>query len=104
MQHRWNPISPSVEPVGKPPRESDDGNANRRFARGAALVRGRLARPGACLACVDSLFTHQVFHDEGALRYSLASVAAIIGPVAALLTWYGMKPYAACVARSRTWT
>ena len=58
---------------------------------------------GAGSFCV-ALFTDQVFHDEGALRYSLASVAAIIGPVAALLTWYGMKPYAACVARSRTWT
>ena len=53
--------------------------------------------------CV-ALFTDHVFHDDAALRYSLASVAAIIGPVAALLTWYGMKPYAACVARSRTWT
>jgi MFS family permease len=50
-----------------------------------------------------ALFTDQVFHDDGALRYSLASVAAIIGPLAALLTWYGMKPYAACVARARHW-
>jgi MFS family permease len=50
-----------------------------------------------------ALFTDQVFHDDGALRYSLAAVAAIIGPVAALLTWYGMKPYAACVVRSRSW-
>ena len=41
---------------------------------------------------------------DAALRYSLAAVAAIIGPMAALLTWYGMKPYAACVVRSRTWT
>ena len=41
---------------------------------------------------------------RAALRYSLASVAAIIGPLAALLTWYGMKPYAACVVRSRAWT
>jgi hypothetical protein len=38
-----------------------------------------------------------------ALRYSLAS-GAIIGPLAAILTWYGMKPYAACVVRSRAWT
>ncbi len=58
---------------------------------------------GAGSFCV-ALFTDHVFHDDGALRHSLASVAAIIGPVAALLTWYGMKPYAACVARSRTWT
>jgi MFS family permease len=51
-----------------------------------------------------ALFTDHWFHDDAALRYSLATVAAIIGPVAALLTWYGMKPYAACVARSRHWT
>jgi len=51
-----------------------------------------------------AVFTDYVFHDDAALRYSLASVAAIIGPVAVLLTWYGMKPYAACVVRSRTWT
>ena len=58
---------------------------------------------GAGAFCV-ALFTDYVFHDEAALRYSLAAVAAIIGPVAALLTWYGMKPYAACVVRSRTWS
>ena len=51
-----------------------------------------------------ALFTDYVFGDDASLRYSLAAVAAIIGPAAALLTWYGMKPYAACVARSRTWT
>ena len=53
---------------------------------------------------IVALFTDQIFHDDGALRYSLASVAAIIGPLAAILTWYGMKPYAACVVRSRAWT
>lgn len=58
---------------------------------------------GAGSFCV-ALFTDHVFHDDGALRYSLAAVAAIIGPVAALLTWYGMKPYAACVARARSWS
>jgi MFS family permease len=57
---------------------------------------------GAGSFCV-ALFTDYVFGDESALRYSLAAVAVIIGPVAALLTWYGMKPYAACVVRSRTW-
>jgi MFS family permease len=51
-----------------------------------------------------ALFTDFVFGDDAALRFSLATVAAIIGPVAALLTWYGMRPYAACVVRSRTWT
>jgi MFS family permease len=57
---------------------------------------------GAGAFCV-ALFTDYVFGNEGALRYSLAAVAAIIGPVAALLTWYGMRPYAACVVRSRAW-
>lgn len=51
-----------------------------------------------------ALFTDQVFHEDAALRYSLAAVGAIIGPLAALLTWYGMKPYAACVVRARSWT
>jgi MFS family permease len=51
-----------------------------------------------------ALFTDYVFGYDGALRYSLAAVAAIIGPVAALLNWYGMKPYAGCVVRSRAWT
>jgi hypothetical protein len=57
---------------------------------------------GAGSFCV-ALFTDHVFGNELALRYSLATVAAIIGPVAACLTWYGMKPYVACIVRSRTW-
>jgi MFS family permease len=51
-----------------------------------------------------ALFTDYVFRDDAALRFSLATVAIIIGPAAALLNWYGMKPYAACVVRSRAWT
>ncbi len=51
-----------------------------------------------------AVFTDYVFRDDAALRYSLAAVAAVIGPTAALLTWYGMRPYAACVVRSRAWT
>lgn len=53
---------------------------------------------------IVALFTDYVFGYDTALRYSLATVAAIIGPLAAILTWYGMKPYAACVVRSRAWT
>jgi MFS family permease len=53
---------------------------------------------------IVALFTDYIFGDDAALRYSLATVAAIIGPLAAILTWYGMKPYAACVVRSRAWT
>jgi MFS family permease len=62
-------------------------------------VVGFGAGPFLVAVCTDYLFGY-----DGALRFSLATVAAIIGPVAALLTWYGMKPYAACVVRSRTWT
>jgi len=51
-----------------------------------------------------ALCTDYVFGEDAALRYSLATVAAILGPVAALLTWYGMKPYAGCVVRSRSWS
>ena len=53
---------------------------------------------------IVALFTDYAYGYDGALRYSLATVAAIIGPVAVLLNWYGMKPYAACVVRSRTWS
>jgi MFS family permease len=62
-------------------------------------VVGFGAGPFLVAVCTDYVFGY-----DGALRFSLASVAAIIGPVAALLTWYGMRPYAACVVRSRTWT
>jgi len=51
-----------------------------------------------------ALFTDYLYGSDAALRYSLATVAAIIGPLAAILTWYGMRPYAACVVRSRAWT
>jgi MFS family permease len=50
-----------------------------------------------------ALLTNYVFRDDAALRFSLATCAAIIGPLAVLLTWYGMKPYAASVVRSRSW-
>ncbi len=50
-----------------------------------------------------ALFTDYVFHAESAVRYSLATAAAITGPIAVLLTWWGMKPYAQSVARAATW-
>jgi hypothetical protein len=33
----------------------------------------------------------------------LSTAAAITGPIAVLLTWWGMKPYARSVARAATW-
>jgi MFS family permease len=50
-----------------------------------------------------ALFTDHVFHAESAIRYSLSTAAAITGPIAVLITWWGMKPYAHSVARARTW-
>ena len=50
-----------------------------------------------------ALSTDYVFGYDEALQYSLVLVAAIIGPLAVWLTWYGMKPYAASVVRSRSW-
>jgi MFS family permease len=50
-----------------------------------------------------ALFTDHVFHADSALRYSLTTAAAITGPAAVLLTWWGMKPYAQSVARAAKW-
>jgi MFS family permease len=51
-----------------------------------------------------ALLTDHVFHDEALLRYSLAATAAIMGPLATLTVWSGLKPYAQSVRRARTWT
>jgi MFS family permease len=50
-----------------------------------------------------ALFTDYVFHAESAIRYSLTTAAAITGPIAVLITWWGMKPYARSVARAAAW-
>ena len=50
-----------------------------------------------------ALFTDHVFHADSAIRYSLATAAAITGPIAVGLTWWGMKPYARSVARAASW-
>lgn len=50
-----------------------------------------------------ALFTDYVFHAESAIRYSLSTAAAITGPIAVLITWWGMKPYARSVARAAAW-
>jgi MFS family permease len=50
-----------------------------------------------------ALFTDFVFGSDASLRYSLAASAAVMGPIAALITWYGLKPYARSVVRSRAW-
>ena len=51
-----------------------------------------------------ALFTDRVFGSEASLPYSLSLTAAILGPIAAFVVWYGMRPYAESVARARAWT
>lgn len=48
-----------------------------------------------------AVFTDFVFGDESQLRYAMVAASAIIGPLAALVIWVGLKPYGACVARAR---
>ncbi len=50
-----------------------------------------------------AIFTDYVFADEAALRYSLATAAAIVGPVAIAITWYGLAPYGRSVERASAW-
>jgi sugar phosphate permease len=50
-----------------------------------------------------ALFTDYVFGAETSLRYALATSAAIFGPIAIGLTWYGLKPYGRSVARASRW-
>lgn len=50
-----------------------------------------------------AVFTDFVFGDESQLRYAMVAASAIIGPLAALVIWLGLKPYGACVARARRW-
>jgi MFS family permease len=50
-----------------------------------------------------AIFTDYVFRDDAALRYSLATAAAIVGPLAIIITWWGLKPYALSYARAKEW-
>ncbi len=50
-----------------------------------------------------ALMTDYLFGDEGDLRYSLVTSAAVLGPIAALVSWYGLKPYGRSVVRARAW-
>jgi MFS family permease len=51
-----------------------------------------------------ALLTDQLFGAERFLPYSLALTAAILGPIAALVIWRGMRPYGDSVVRARAWT
>ncbi len=48
-----------------------------------------------------AFFTVVVFKDEGAIRYSLAAAAAIMGPLAIWVTWWGLKPYVESFQRAK---
>jgi len=49
---------------------------------------------------IVALFTDFVFHDEGALRYSMMLNAVIMGSLSALVVWQGLKPYARSYQRA----
>lgn len=51
-----------------------------------------------------ALFTDYVFQNDSFLRYSVASVGAIAGVVAAILLGYNLKHYRATFAEAKTWS
>lgn len=53
---------------------------------------------------VVALLTDYVFVRENALNLSMALIAAVLAPLAALITWSGLKPYGECVARAGQWS
>jgi MFS family permease len=51
-----------------------------------------------------AFFTVVVFRDEAAIRYSLVTASAIVGPIAIAVTWWGLKPYVRSYVRARAWS
>ncbi len=51
-----------------------------------------------------ALLTDHVFRSDALLRDSLATTAVIMGPLAALSIWWGLKAYGQSVVRARSWT
>jgi hypothetical protein len=49
---------------------------------------------------VVAAFTDFVFGDESMLRYSMAATSALLGPIAIVTFWLGLKPYARSVQRA----
>jgi MFS family permease len=49
---------------------------------------------------IVALFTDYIFHDEGALRYSMVLNAGIMGAISLLIVWQGLKPYARSYERA----
>jgi MFS family permease len=47
--------------------------------------------------------TQYVFGEESMLRYSIASIHILLGPLATIIFWYGLKAYGQAFARARAW-
>jgi MFS family permease len=52
---------------------------------------------------VVALFTDYLFVDENSLNLSIAVISITLGPIAALVTWSGLKSYGRSVARAEQW-
>ena len=51
-------------------------------------------------AIIVAVFTDYLFRDEGALKYSMALNAIIMGSLSLLVVWQGLKPYARSYERA----
>lgn len=52
---------------------------------------------------IVALFTDFLFGGDQYIRYSIALAAAILSPLAILVTWFGLRPYGLAVAQARAW-
>jgi len=52
---------------------------------------------------VVALLTDYVYRDEADLRYSIATMHAVLAPLAAFVFWRGLPAYGRAVARAREW-
>jgi MFS family permease len=50
-----------------------------------------------------AFLTQYVFGAESMLRYSIATVHIVLGPLATIVFWYGLKPYGKAFAAARAW-
>jgi MFS family permease len=50
-----------------------------------------------------AFLTQYVFGAESMLRYSIATTHIVLGPIATIIFWYGLKPYGKAFAAARAW-
>ena len=50
-----------------------------------------------------AMLTQYVFGEESLLRYSIASIHILFGPLATIIFWYGLKGYGKAYAQARAW-